>query len=129
MDKRKPPTKVILAGLKQRLQDAKAAWAEELPQVLWAYQTTPHSTTGESPFRLAYGMETMILVEIEEGSPRIILYNEDSNSQAQRKELDLLPKVRERVQIKEEALKRRMALRYNRKVVQRSFTTNDLILI
>ncbi|XP_057757869.1 uncharacterized protein LOC130976929 [Arachis stenosperma] len=82
--------KVILAGLKKRLQDAKGAWAEELPQVLWAYQTTPHSTTGESPFRLAYRMEAMIPVEIEEGSPRMILYNEEANSQIQREELDLL---------------------------------------
>ena len=59
----------------------------------------------------------------------MILYNEDTNSQAQREELDLLPEVRERARIKEEALKRRMALRYNRKVVRQSFTTNDLILI
>ena len=71
--------KVILAGLKRRLQEAKGAWAEELPQVLWAYRTTPHSTTGESPFRLAYGMEAMIPIEINEGSPRVIFYNEEVN--------------------------------------------------
>lgn len=28
----------------------KGNWVEELPHVLWAYRTTPHSTTGESPF-------------------------------------------------------------------------------
>ena len=98
--------KVILAGLKWRLQDAKGAWAEELPQVLWAYQTTPHSTTKESPFRLAYGTEAMIPVEIEEGSPRVVHYNEEANSQLQREELDLLPEIRERARIREEALKR-----------------------
>ncbi|XP_072065410.1 uncharacterized protein [Arachis hypogaea] len=42
--------KVILAGLKKRLQDVKGAWVEKLPQVLWAYRTTSHSTTGETPF-------------------------------------------------------------------------------
>ncbi|XP_015966741.1 uncharacterized protein LOC107490472 [Arachis duranensis] len=99
---------------------AKEAWADELPQVLWAYRTTPHSTTG---------MEAMIPVEVEEGSPRVILYKEDTNSQAQREELNLLPEVQERVWIIEEALKHQMALRYNRKVVQRSFAANDLILI
>ena len=71
----------------------------------------------------------MIPVEIEEESPRMILYKEDTNSQAQREELDLVPEVRERVRIREEALKHRMALRYNRKVIQRSIATNDLILI
>ena len=85
--------KVILAGLKQRLQDAKGAWAEELPQVLWAYRTTPHSTTKESPFRLAYKMEAMIPVEVEEGSPRVIHYSEEANSQLQREELNLLHEI------------------------------------
>ncbi|XP_075667544.1 uncharacterized protein LOC142637124 [Castanea sativa] len=33
--------KVILAGLKKRLDDAKGRWVEELPHVLWAYRTTP----------------------------------------------------------------------------------------
>ena len=121
--------KVILAGLKQRLQDAKGAWAEELPQVLWAYRTTPHSTTKESPFRLAYGMEAMIPVEIEEGSHRVVHYNEGANSQLQREELDLLPEIQERARIREEALKRRMVSRYNQRVVPKSFAENDLILI
>ncbi|XP_020979550.1 uncharacterized protein LOC110272078 [Arachis ipaensis] len=77
--------KVILAGLKCHLQDAKVAWVEELPQVLWAYRTIPYSTTGESSFRHAYGMETMIPVEVGERSPKVIFYNDDTNSQAQRK--------------------------------------------
>ncbi|XP_020985456.1 uncharacterized protein LOC110274721 [Arachis duranensis] len=65
--------KVILAGLKKRLQEAKGAWAEELPQVLWAYRTTPQSATGETPFRLVYGVEAMIPIEINEQSPRAII--------------------------------------------------------
>ncbi|RDX76937.1 Pol polyprotein, partial [Mucuna pruriens] len=36
--------KVILRGLRRRLEEAKGRWAEELPQVLWSYHTTPHST-------------------------------------------------------------------------------------
>ena len=59
----------------------------------------------------------MIPVEIEEGSPRVIHYSEEANSQFQREELDLLPKVQERARIREEALKRRMASRYNQRVV------------
>ena len=33
--------KVIVNGLKKRLDDAKGRWVEELPHVLWAYRTTP----------------------------------------------------------------------------------------
>ena len=33
--------KVIVNGLKKRLDDAKGRWVEELPHVLWTYRTTP----------------------------------------------------------------------------------------
>ena len=55
--------RTILHGLKIRLNEAKGLWVEELNSVLWAYRTTPHVPTGESPFSLAYG-EAMIPLEI-----------------------------------------------------------------
>ena len=33
--------KVIVNGLKKRLDDAKGKWGDKLPYVLWTYQTTP----------------------------------------------------------------------------------------
>ncbi|XP_057757299.1 uncharacterized protein LOC130976443 [Arachis stenosperma] len=121
--------KVKLSGLKKRLQDAKGAWTEELPQVLWAYRTTLQSATAETPFRLAYGIEAMIPVEINEQSPRVSFYDEAGNIRGHKEELELLPEVREQAQIRGEALKQRMANRYNKKVIRRSFTPNDLVLI
>ena len=32
--------KIIISGLKKRLDDVKGRWVEELPHVLWTYQTT-----------------------------------------------------------------------------------------
>ena len=43
--------KVIVNGLKKRLDDAKRRWVEELPHVLWTYQTTPRRSTGETHFQ------------------------------------------------------------------------------
>ena len=37
--------KVIVNGLKKRLDDAKGRWVEELPHVLWTYQTTSRWST------------------------------------------------------------------------------------
>ncbi|XP_072073924.1 uncharacterized protein [Arachis hypogaea] len=111
------------------LQDAKGAWAEELPQVLWAYQTTPQSATGETPFLLAYGIQAMIPIEINEQSLRVSFYDEVSNVQGHKEELELLPEVREQAQIREAALKHRMTSRYNKKVIRRSFAPDELILI
>ncbi|XP_015953860.1 uncharacterized protein LOC127747527 [Arachis duranensis] len=80
--------KVILAGLKKRLQEAKGDWAKELPQVLWAYRTTPQSATRKTPFRLAYGVEAMIPVEIDEQSPRVIFHDEVGNVQGTKRNLN-----------------------------------------
>ncbi|PNX76230.1 retrotransposon-related protein [Trifolium pratense] len=55
--------RVMLRGLKRRLDEAEGKWTEELHSVLWSYRTTPHSTTGETPFRLTYGTEAVIPVE------------------------------------------------------------------
>ena len=56
--------KTIVNGLKKRLDGAKGRWAEELPNVLWAYRTTPRRSTGETPFSLTYGVEVVIPTEV-----------------------------------------------------------------
>jgi len=39
--------------------------------MLWAYKTTPYSTTEESPFRLTYRVQPVIKVEVKELSWRM----------------------------------------------------------
>ena len=55
--------KVIVSGLKKRLDDAKGKWLEELPHVLWTYRTTPRQSTGETPFSMTYRAEAIIPLE------------------------------------------------------------------
>ena len=61
--------KTLITALKKRLEQAKGKWVEELPDVLWAYRTTPGRPTGNTPFALAYGMDAVIPTEI--GLPTI----------------------------------------------------------
>ena len=63
--------KTILNGLKKRLDGAKGRWAEELPNVLRAYRTTPRRSTGETPFSMTYGAEAMIPTEVSLCSTRV----------------------------------------------------------
>ena len=56
--------KTIVNGLKKRLGSAKGKWAEKLPSVLWAYQTMPRRSTGETSFSLTYGAEAVIPAEV-----------------------------------------------------------------
>ncbi|RDX75650.1 Tf2-9, partial [Mucuna pruriens] len=111
--------RVILRGLRRRLEEAKGRWAKELPQVIWSYHTTPHSTTGETPFRLTYGSEAVIPVEIGEPSPRTTLFEPTANEDELRANLDLLQETREIAHIKEYAVKTRG---------YRDFEERDLVL-
>ncbi|XP_057720739.1 uncharacterized protein LOC130935159 [Arachis stenosperma] len=115
--------KVILSGLKKRLDNKKGAWADELASVLWSYRTTEQSSTKETPFRLTYGVDAVIPVEIGEPSPRLLLKGVEETV-----EKDLIDEAREMAHLTETALKQRMALRYNTKVLKREFEPNDLVL-
>ncbi|KAI5107461.1 hypothetical protein C0J45_3099, partial [Silurus meridionalis] len=42
---------------------SKRDWAACLPQVLFSYNTTPHQSTGESPYYLMFGQETRLPVD------------------------------------------------------------------
>nr|XP_025692513.1 uncharacterized protein LOC112794745 [Arachis hypogaea] len=115
--------KIILLGLKKRLDNKKGAWADELASVLWSYRTTEQSSTKETPFRLTYGLDAVISVEIGEPSPRLLLKGVEEAV-----EKDLIDEAREMAHLTETVLKQRMALRYNTKVLKREFGPNDLVL-
>ena len=55
--------KVIVNGLKKRLDNAKGKWVEELPHVQWTYQITPRRSIGETLFSMSYGAEAVIPIE------------------------------------------------------------------
>ena len=118
--------KVILRGLKKRLNDKKGSWANELGSVLWSYRTTSHSTTGETPFKLTYGVDAMIPIEVGEPSPRVIF--QSTSFESIREEIDLSSKAREMTHNREKALKQRVAKRYNSSVVPRKFEEGVLVL-
>ena len=54
----------LLKIIKTKLDDTKGPWPEELPNVLWAYRTTARTPMGKTPFRLTYGTEPIIPVEV-----------------------------------------------------------------
>nr|KYP41357.1 Retrovirus-related Pol polyprotein from transposon 17.6 [Cajanus cajan] len=120
--------KVILSGLKKRVQDSGASWVEELPRVIWSYHTTVHSSTQDTPFNLVYGTDAMILIEITEPSVRATCFSKEESDQGRRVDLDLIRETRERARINQVAAQRRAAFKYNTKVVPRDFVVGDLVL-
>ena len=120
--------RTLLNGLKTRLDKAKGRWADELHSVLWAYRTTPRETTGETPFKLAYGTEAMVPVELKVPSPRVANFREETNDEALRINLDLLEEQREKATIRTAAQQQRAAKYYNKKVKSKLFKEGDLVL-
>ncbi|XP_019234034.1 PREDICTED: uncharacterized protein LOC109214553 [Nicotiana attenuata] len=86
---------VIIQNLKKKLEAAKDKWPEELPGILWAYQTTAKLSTGETPFSLVYGAEALIPVEVEEPTLRFSRTNEEASNEALLVRLDLLDEHRD----------------------------------
>ena len=63
--------------------------------MLWAYRMTVRTPTGETPFKMAFGTEVVIPVEIGVLSIRRAWYNEQSNDEGLKLALDCLPEVRD----------------------------------
>ncbi|XP_068492052.1 uncharacterized protein [Phaseolus vulgaris] len=120
--------RVLLRGLKRRLDKAKGTWTEEVPRIGWAYHTTPQSTTKERPFSLVYGSDAIILVEIHENSPHFQNFLVEESNEERKVNLDLLDEVREEARIKAEALKRRVEYQYSSKLRPRQFQVVDLVM-
>ncbi|GAU45070.1 hypothetical protein TSUD_85560 [Trifolium subterraneum] len=121
--------RVLLRGLRRRMGASKGNWTEELHNVLWSYRTTPHSTTGETPFRLTYGTEAVIPVEIGEPSSMIEYPpEEDTNDELLREELDLVEELRTGASLREATLKQKIAARHDKRVIKREFEVGSLVL-
>ena len=82
--------KVIVGGLKKRLDDAKGKWVEELPHVLWTFRATPHRPTREMPFSMTYGAKAMIPLETGLPTLRTSSFILSSNDVLLEKSLDLI---------------------------------------
>ena len=100
--------RILLRGLKRRLEKAKGLWAEEVPRIVWSYHTTPQTSTMDTPFSLVYGSDAMIPVEIHESSPRFHNFVAEESNEERRVNLDLFDEAREEARIKAEAVKRRV---------------------
>ena len=121
--------KAIKHYLKTKLKNLKMRWADNLPEVLWAYKTTARSMTGETLFSPAYKYEAMDPVELGVGSLRKDNFDPEQNMILQRHKLDFLEEKQHDSQLQVAAYPRRTARYFNSKVKMRGFQVKDLFLI
>lgn len=73
---------------------------DELPNVLWSHRTTPKTAIGETPFRLAYGTEAILSVEISTESLRIKNFDPKTSEEGLHLNNDLVDELRDSAQLK-----------------------------
>jgi hypothetical protein len=120
--------KTIFKILKKKLGDRKGDWADDLPEVLWAYRTTRRTPMEETLYALAFRTEAVIPAELGSGSLRVESYKAEANAEGLKLHLDLLQEKCDHAQITLSAYQERMAKYFNRKVKPRSFKVGDLVL-
>ena len=120
--------KVILSGLKKRLDDAKGKWVEELLHVLWTYRTTPRRFTGETPFSMTYGAEAVIPLESGFPTMRTSSFNPKESDEQLARGLDLIEEKRENAMVQLAYYQQKLKRGYDAHVRIIPLTPGDLVL-
>ncbi|XP_075661461.1 uncharacterized protein LOC142631225 [Castanea sativa] len=84
--------------------------------------------TGETPFRLTYGTEAVILVEVGVASIRREVFREKDNDDQLRINLDCLDEIKDKASSKMVKYQQKMAEYYNKRVKLRRLEIGDLVL-
>ena len=83
------------------------------------YRTTVRTPTGETPFKLAYGSEAVILAEVHMANHRVMMYQDKDNEEQFRLNLDLINEIKADVEHRAAKYKNLMARQYDAMVKPR----------
>ena len=84
--------------------------------------------TGETPFKLAYGIEAIIPTEVHMAHHRVIKYKDEENEEQLRLNLDLIDNISRDAEQKTTRYKNLIARQYDAMVKPRRFNIGDLVL-
>ena len=56
--------RTLLAMLRTVVSEQQDDWDDQLPALLSAYRSTPHGSTGVSPYRMLYGVEMTMPLDL-----------------------------------------------------------------
>ena len=97
--------------------------------MLWAYKTTVRTPTGETLFKLAYGSETVIPVEVHMANHRVTMYQDKDNEEQFRLNLDLIDEVRTDADERMTRYKNLIARQHDAMVKPMRLNIGDLVLM
>ena len=124
----KAVNKIVVDELKKMLDDAKGRWVEKLSHVLWTYRTTPHKSTGETPFSMTYGAEAIIPLETGFPTLRTRSFNPSDNNKLLERSLDFIEERRESATVQLAYYQHKLKQDYDANVKLRPLTPGELVL-
>ncbi|XP_058726084.1 uncharacterized protein LOC131597401 [Vicia villosa] len=122
--------KIIISLIKKDVGKKPKTWHQSLSQALWACRTSPKEATSTTPFRLTYGHDVVLPVEIYVQSVRIQKQHEIPSEDYWSMMTDELVDLDEERMLALDSLRRRkekVARAYNKKVRNKVFAINDLV--
>ncbi|XP_075092433.1 uncharacterized protein LOC142172666 [Nicotiana tabacum] len=119
---------MILNILKKKLEGAKGLWPELLPEVLWAYRTTPKTRIGETPYSLVYGTDAVIPVVVGEPNLRYSNKSGPSNDKSRLQDLDEVEERRDMAHVRMVTQEQQAERYYNKKAKVRPLKDGDYVL-
>ncbi|KAM1515472.1 hypothetical protein ACFX10_014573 [Malus domestica] len=120
--------KIIKRTWKTSLDKAKDCRPEFVPQVIWSYRTLYQTSTGETPFSLAFGTEAVVPVELEQATFRVQNYVQSENDKQLTLNLDLVEEHRKPGLLENVAYKQHISNYYDLRLKPRSFKVRDWVL-
>ena len=92
------------------------------------YQTTPHRSTGETPFSMTYGVEAIIPLETGFPMLRTSSFSPSRNNELLEKSLDFIEERRESIMVKLAYNQHKLKQGYDANVKLRPLVPGDLVL-
>ncbi|XP_050916266.1 uncharacterized protein LOC127131381 [Lathyrus oleraceus] len=120
----KVANKVVIGLIKKHVGKKLRNWHKTLDQILWVCRTSPKEATNSTPFRLTFGHDAVLLVEVYLQSTRIQRHHEIPSESYWNMMLDELVDLDEERLKALELLKRqknRVENSYNKKVKIKEF--------
>ncbi|XP_016173350.1 uncharacterized protein LOC107615844 [Arachis ipaensis] len=123
--------KILISLIKKHIGNKSRTWHETLSQVLWTYRNLPRGSIGTSPYKLVYGHDAVLPLEINLNTLRVSKQNDlpvDDYWNAMFDELNELDS--ERILALDNVIRQKesVARSYNRRIKEKSFRIGELVL-